>query len=241
MTVNTPGTDFSEEGEVISEGELSDSSQAFLDDDDSETLNENELDGILSMCAPEASDSEDAELPNEGDLQQENQTYEHILSEVTKLLPYIENILQNKEDAQKFRNEVSLFSQLKTMGDFLPEEERRTFMTSRIRITLDFLIARLSGKPGLLKTSDSLKKSGVLEGKKAELSGTESSYNGENAPDSIEENYAELQNLSNFELVKKVINDMKNLTCDLDDKELAEGLQKMAEETEDKLSKAEKK
>ncbi len=241
MTVNTPETDFSEEGEVISEGELSDSSQAFLDDDDSETLNENELDGILSMCAPEASDSEDAEVPNEGDLQQENQTYEHILSEVTKLLPYIENILQNKEDAQKFRNEVSLFSQLKTMGDFLPEEERRTFMTSRIRITLDFLIARLSGKPGLLKTSDSLKKSGVLEGKKAEISGTESSYNGENAPDSIEENYAELQNLSNLELVKKVINDMKNLTCDLDDKELAEGLQKMAEETEDKLSKAEKK
>lgn len=150
---------------------------------------------------------------------EEHQKYQHVINEVSKLLPYIENILENKEDAQRFKHEVSLFNQLKTMGHFLPEAERREFMTSRIRITLDFLIAKLSGKPGLLKTSNSLRKSGFFE----------------KQDESISEITEEIQNLSKPELIKKVIGDMKLLTENLDDKELAEGLRKIAAETEDKL------
>ena len=85
--------------------------------------------------------------------------------------------------------------------------------------SLDFLIAKLSGKPGLLKTSNSLRKSGFFE----------------KQDESISEITEEIQNLSKPELIKKVIGDMKLLTENLDDKELAEGLRKIAAETEEKL------
>ena len=236
------------EDEILSEGEVNEDSSAFTGEGESETLNENELADVLSMCSPDAQQgqteegqaeeeaeesaemedclteekTEDAEMTEEenaGDISAENESYEKVLGEVSKLLPYIENILQNKEDAKRFKQEVSLFNQLKEMGALLPEDKRRNFMTSRIRITLDFLIARLSGKPGLLKTTASLRQSGVLA--EEEKASTE-----------------EVQ-LSNLNLVKKVIGDMKLLTQDLGDRELAEGLVKMAEETEEKLFKTE--
>ncbi|MCR5400852.1 MAG: tetratricopeptide repeat protein [Treponema sp.] len=203
------------EGEILSEGEVNEVSDAFTGDGESETLDENELADVLSMCSPEDS----AEEMTSEDISAENQSYEKVLGEVSKLLPYIENILQNKEDAKRFKQEVSLFNQLKEMGALLPEDKRRNFMTSRIRITLDFLIARLSGKPGLLKTTASLRQSGVLAEE--------------------EKNPSEEVQLSNLNLVKKVIGDMKILTQDLGDRELAEGLVKMAEKTEEKLFKTE--
>ena len=170
----------------------------------SQTLNPNELENVANLCPRD----------------EKQEAYENLLSQVTQVLPLVENMLNNKEDAEKFHKEVDLFEKLKNYGDFLPEEQKHSFMTSRMRILLDFLIAKLSGKPGLLKTTDSLRKSGIFTEKGGALS----------------ENVSpEFENCTAKTLIKKVIADMRNMTVHLEDKTLAEGLQKIADEADEKL------
>lgn len=153
-------------------------------------------------------------------LSAQNQTYIKLLKQVEQVLPLVENMLLNKEDSARFRKEVALFSHLKELGDFLPSEQKQMFMTSRMRVLLDFLIAKLSGKPGLLKTTDSLRKSGVFENLDQAL---------------LEQVSPEYENADERDLMKKVISDMRKMTSSLNDKNLAEGLDNLAKEAEDRL------
>lgn len=153
-------------------------------------------------------------------LSAQNQTYIKLLKQVEQVLPLVENMLLNKEDSARFKKEVALFSHLKELGDFLPSEQKQMFMTSRMRVLLDFLIAKLSGKPGLLRTTDSLRKSGVFENLDQTL---------------LEKVSPEYENADERDLMKKVISDMRKMTSSLNDKNLAEGLDNLAKEAEDRL------
>ena len=82
---------------------------------------------------------------------------------------------------------------------------------------MDYIIERMSGKPGLIKTVENLLKSGIL--------------------DSIENSsdYDTCENLSGKELAYKVITDLKRLTVNLPDQNLAKALNESADDVLAKL------
>lgn len=122
------------------------------------------------------------------------------------MLQKIEAILKDDETAQEHGQELGLFIKLKQLCEYLPESEKESFNSCRVRMLIEFLIAKYSGKPGLLLTATSLIKSGVL--------GKEAAYK------LVEDSDEDLSN----ELIKKVIISMKKLSEGLADKDLQNAL-----------------
>lgn len=82
----------------------------------------------------------------------ENQ-YSKLMDQVTSILPRLTVALEDPAEIEKFRKEIELFKRLRQLGECLPLEQRNKFLTSRVRVLLDYIIARLSGRPGLLRTA----------------------------------------------------------------------------------------
>ena len=122
------------------------------------------------------------------------------------MLDKIEKILNNNDYAKSCEAELELFKRLRTLSNFLPEREKNSFDCCRMRMVIEYIISKMSGKPGLLITAESLIKSGVL--------GDE--YNRQLEASSDEE-------LSN-DLICHVIKDMKQLAQGLEDKYLCTAL-----------------
>jgi hypothetical protein len=122
------------------------------------------------------------------------------------MLDKIGRILNDDDLKKSCSAELELFKKLRTLSSFLPEKEKNSFDCCRMRMVIEYIIQKMSGKPGLLITAESLIKSGVL--------GEE--YNRQ-LEDCCEED------LSN-DLVRHVIQDMKKLAQGLEDKELCNAL-----------------
>lgn len=135
----------------------------------------------------------------------ENNTSSSLLSSAEKLIPTIEKILMNENVAVENYAEVEMFKKLLSLGQYLPEPEKTEFMTSRVRMQLEYLIAKLSGKPGLLQTAISLIKTGVF---------------GEATEDVLEKNEF---TPSNHQL-RKVLKNMKKLSEGLEDTLLSKSM-----------------
>lgn len=135
-----------------------------------------------------------------------NVTQNDFIISAEKMLEKIENILKNDEDELKYEEEIELFKKLKVLISYLPEEERKSFTSCKMRLLMEYLISKMSGKPGLLNTSIALLKSGIL--------GDDFKYQLETKKEDI----------SN-EIIKKVLGSIKNLAIYLEDKELLEIIQ----------------
>lgn len=122
------------------------------------------------------------------------------------MLDKIERILNDDDYAKSCAAELELFKRLRTLSNYLPEREKNSFDCCRMRMVIEYIISKMSGKPGLLITAESLIKSGVL--------GEE--YNRQLEDCSDEE-------LSN-DLICHVIKDMKKLAQGLEDKYLCTAL-----------------
>ena len=118
----------------------------------------------------------------------------------------IGRILNDDDRAKTCAAELELFKKLRVLSHFLPEKDKNSFDCCRMRMVIEYIIQKLSGKPGLLITAESLIKSGVL--------GEE--YN-KQLEDCCEE---ELSN----DLIRHVITDMKKLATGLEDQELCNAL-----------------
>lgn len=132
-------------------------------------------------------------------------TAKSLLSTAEELLPTIEKILADDDTALENAEEIELFKKLLELCQYLPEDEKAAFMASPVRMEIEYLIAKMSGTPGLLKTAQSLKKAGVL--------GEEDS-----APD-MQKPFQ----VTNHEL-RKVLKYMKELSEGLDDSCLADAM-----------------
>ena len=154
-------------------------------------------------------------LPNFGNSGPEN-VCGNIVDKVSDMLPVLGQMLENKEDAHKFEKEIKLFSQLKKLGEYLPEDLRLKFLSGRMRLLLDYLIARLSGKPGLMMMTKSLRKAQSIGAVSSDVT-------------------ADSESLSGRRLAKKVIFDLKIMASKLDDQDLAKALITEAQEVEKKL------
>lgn len=139
-------------------------------------------------------------------------------SAIASMLPGITKILEDDDLAKMNASELELFKKFLTFRDFMPEEEKEAFDSGKIRMLLEYIIAKMSGKPGLLKTVQSLIKSGLLG----------DDFNLSDADFADEE-------LSN-ELIKKVLHIMISLSEDLEDKGLSQSLKNCAEAVLEKIA-----
>ncbi|MBO4857839.1 MAG: hypothetical protein J5527_04945, partial [Treponema sp.] len=137
------------------------------------------------------------------------------------LLPAIEKVLEDDEEANENAPEIEMFKKLISLSDYLPEDEKEKFRTGKQRMQMEYLISKMSGKPGLLKTSQSLRKTGVL----GEVDAVTSDESG---------------NISN-QAIKDVIGIMKKLSADLEDKNLAKALCSSADNVLEKIELEDKK
>lgn len=157
----------------------------------------------------EAPAEPETEVEAPAEPEEESEPEEEFVEEgitVEEMLEKIQRILNDDELAQENAEKLELFRTLRVLCNFLPESEKNSFQTCRIRMMIEYIIEKLSGKPGLLKTTQSLIKSGVLgEEYETQLS-------------------KECEQEMGNELIRKVILDMKHMSEALEDKSLAKSL-----------------
>ena len=129
----------------------------------------------------------------------EESPYQRIVSE-------IEEKLRNQNAEKDNADQIELFKSLKALSSFMPDNQNDSYVSCKIRMVLDYLIAKLSGKPGLLITAEALLESGFL---------------GEEYSSKLSEESDEY--LSN-DLIKHVLTYMKELAGQLEDSSLSEAL-----------------
>lgn len=160
---------------------------------------------------------EDSEESQSDEEQKENRAenaYENLVDKVSEVLPKLSTFIENSEEAAKFQKEIELFKRLRQFGESLPFEQRAKFLAGRVRLLLDYIIARLSGRPGLLTAASEIRRQNNLP-----VDSMETAINGSDRP-----------------AIVNVLKDMENLTFYLEDKNLSKALIVAAEEVVDKLS-----
>ena len=131
---------------------------------------------------------------------------------IDDILPKFEKMLDQKNElpdsnTEEIQKALQLFKSLRALGESLPEESRHSFLQSKNRMRMDYIIGRLSGNKGLLKTSQSLRDSGTL-----------SKF--------VREEEVPL-NYKGKRLAFDVLNNVKELTRHLNDADLSYGLEKI--------------
>lgn len=160
-------------------------------------------------------DEKDSFAPDAAAERKEAETaYETLMSQVSDVLPKLSSFIDSSEEEAKFQKEIELFKRLRQFGEQLPFEQRAKFLDGRVRLLLDYIIARLSGRPGLLRTASEVRRQNNIQEKDMQIA-----INGNNRRDII-----------------NVLKDMENLTFYLGDKNLFKALIVVAEEVVDKLS-----
>ncbi len=139
-------------------------------------------------------------------------TTQDILENPTDMLEKIGKILNDDDLAAEYSNEIELFKTLSLLSNFLPESERYSFNSCRMRMKIEYIISKMSGKPGLLETAESLLKSGVL---------------GEEFGSQLE--YDRDENEITNEMIRTVILAMQKLSENLEDKNIATAMKVTAD------------
>ncbi|MBQ6029624.1 MAG: hypothetical protein IJL24_08900, partial [Treponema sp.] len=152
---------------------------------------------------------EDAAPEPEPEPEPEPQTFDSAVQKATQMIPAIENILKKDGSDRDYSAEIKLFKTLRSLSESLPENDKKEFLQSRTRVMLDYLISKLEGRPGLLKTSKALRKSGALV-------------------DYVQEEDVDT-NYSQDELARIVVTDMKALSGFLEEDDLVIALNKLAD------------
>lgn len=183
------------------------------DNDEIESL-ENEIKFEEAQKEPVENLSEPEDISKPEDIENSNPKD----NEAVSLLPKIEKIISDETIATENEPKIGVFKKLLSLSDYLPDAEKTEFMTGKPRMQMEYLIAKMSGKPGLLKTSQSLIKSGVLGETHAEKTDDSDFENG----------------VSN-ESLRKVITLMKKLSGELQDQNLAKALCNSADSVLEKI------
>ena len=188
-----PEADFVPEAEAEIEEELT--SEPFV------TVEE-----IYELSDSEAQTEPEAPLAAESVEVEEEELDDESFVTADDMVDKIGRILNDNDTAKNYASELELFKKLRTLSSFLPEKDKNSYDCCRMRMVIEYIIQKMSGKPGLLITAESLIKSGVL--------GEE--YNRQ-LEDCCEED------LSN-DLIRHVISDMKKLAQGLEDEYLCKAL-----------------
>ena len=83
----------------------------------------------------------------------------------------VSDALQNVVNApvkKDFRDAADMFKTLRTLSSSLPQVQKDAFFNSLNKLKLDYVIERLSGKPGLLSAASAIRKTGGIAGIKTD-------------------------------------------------------------------------
>lgn len=169
-----------------------------------------------TVVSENTDDSVASENMEEQEQLEESENSDDVANRNSAIYSTIYNLLNDKNLAEKYSAEIGLFEKLYSMKDYLPEDKKEEFLKSETRLLLEFLINNLSGKPGIFAISETLRKSGIFAGEYSEIT-------------------PESQSLSGKELVYKVFGYIKDLTNDIEDKNLAESMQNYIDKLLNKL------
>ena len=133
---------------------------------------------------------------------------------IDNLIPKVEQMLdknagapEHEQHDERLAEALKLFLSLRALGESLPETARTDFMQSSNRIRMDYIIGRLSGKKGLLKTSQEMRDSGAVT-------------------DFVKESEVPV-NIKGRRLADMVLKGMGSFIDNLEDKDLSIGLSKI--------------
>ena len=208
------------QGEVLSENELENEEMLLGEEDllDESEVDESESEDFLEDIPEYLEEDEketvaesektveniDTEEFSEDDMEEETalktapKVDDLTLRRAIDMLPSIIAAIEDRSLLYRFRAFLSMFKSLREMLEFLPESQRREFMTSQNRLLLDYVISKLSGKPGLYATTKALLRSGLIH----------------------ENRSVKPSEKEGIELVKEVLVDIKDLTASLEDETL---------------------
>lgn len=171
-------------------------------------------DEISSEDIPEEdSVSEKEEIQAAENQKDELSPEELMMKRAIDMLPEIVSGLEDRASFFKFKNYLKMFETLRDMLDYLPDSKKQEFLSSKNRILLDYVISKLSGKPGLYATAKGLHDSGIIHENPA-LKGSDN---------------------SGIDLVKEVLTILDRLSENLDDETLRIALKNEKSELEKKL------
>ncbi len=83
-------------------------------------------------------------------------------SAAVKQLPELVRKLMNTPSGEKCESAAEMFRRMRDLCRYLPPLKREAFMTGKQRLQLDYVIDRLSGKPGLLAAAEALRTNGLV-------------------------------------------------------------------------------
>lgn len=194
--------------DVESEDDILDDIPDYLQEDEQEKLAESEeTEENGSISGEEKPEDKMEEIASE---KQVPKVDDLTLRRAIDMLPSIIAAIEDRSVIYRFRAFLSMFKTLREMLEYLPTEQRHEFMTSRNRLLLDYVISKLSGKPGLFATTKALLRSGLIH------------ENPENKASEKE----------GIELVKEVLGNLRELSMSLEDETLREVLNAEADTLE---------
>lgn len=190
----------------------SDKTNSLEDEQQEENLAAEEAEDVEEIPAEDLV-SESEELQTAENQKKELSPEELMMKRAIDMLPDIVSGLEDRATFFKFKNYLEMFKTLRKMIDFLPDLEKQEFMSSKNRLLLDYVISKLSGKPGLYATSKALHKSGIIHDNPA-LKGSDN---------------------EGIDLVKEVLENLRRLSGNLEDETLRIALNREGDELREKL------
>lgn len=190
-----------------------DENEIKADFDEEKSVEDATLPDDIPDIPEEDSISEKEEIQAAEKQKDELSPEELMMKRAIDMLPEIVSGLEDRASFFKFKTYLEMFKTLRKMIDFLPELKRQEFMSSKNRLLLDYIISKLSGKPGLYATAKGLHDSGIIHENPA-LKGSDN---------------------SGIDLVKEVLTILDRLSENLDDETLRIALKNEKSELEKKL------
>ena len=172
---------FEEEAEINGvESDFADVEE-FIEQEDEVTESEPEFADVDELCSQET----------------ENDVEETEFAEVSEFVE-----AENDDDENTDKEDVCDFKNLRAIFEYLPENGKDSFVSNRIRMVVEYVIAKTSGKRGLLKTAKMWRKSAHLD-----------NYEAQNDEDKVTAKEI-------YDLVKY----LKTLANELEDKEISKAI-----------------
>ena len=211
------------------ETEVDESEEADFDTVDSfveeETVSEedSEFDTADSLVETEVDESEEADfdttldiLTNGENAWEEDDVEESPTTEIQDLFHKVEEMLSDDFISQVYKSELNMFKKLKALIEFLPNDVQTAIDLDKLRVQVEYIISRISGKPGLCKTISLLFESGYIEYKNSvqNSSGSEK---------------------MTLEEIKEVFQSIRKLSRNLEDILLADSLCKLIDDLMEKM------
>ena len=147
---------------------------------------------------------------------EDDEVEESPTTEIQDLFHKVEEMLSDDFISQVYKSELSMFKKLKALIEFLPNDVQTAIDLDKLRVQVEYIISRISGKPGLCKTISLLFESGYIE--------YENSVQNSSGSEKMTQ-----------EEIKEVFQNIRKLSRNLEDILLADSLCKLIDDLMEKM------